>query len=73
MRNAQEAVLTDFENQMEQAKSASCHLIDIEIAIDSFLVKRKERDEGMKIATELKSAECNIPLSCRRQSFYQSP
>ena len=35
--------------------------------------KRKQQDEGVKIANELKSAECIIPLSCRRQSFYQSP
>ena len=58
---------------MEQAEFASCHLIDIEIAIDSFFLKKKLQDECVKIANELKSAECIILLSCRRESFYQSP
>ena len=35
--------------------------------------KRKQQDEGVKIANESKIAECIIPLSCRRQSFYQFP
>ena len=35
--------------------------------------KRRQQDEGVKIANEVKSAECSIPLSCRRQSSYQSP
>ena len=34
--------------------------------------KGKQQDEGVKIANELKSAECIIPPNCRRQSFYQS-
>ena len=58
---------------MEQAEFASCHLSNIKIAIDFLLLKGKQQDEGAKIANELKSAECIIPLSCRRQSFYQSP
>ena len=37
---------------MEQAEFASCYLIDIETAINSF--KRKQQDEGVKIANELK-------------------
>ena len=37
----QEAGLTDLENQMEQAEFASCHLIDIEIAVDSLLLKKE--------------------------------
>ena len=32
--------------------------------------QRKQQEEGVKVANELKSAECIIPLSCRRQSFY---
>ena len=39
MRNVQESGLTDFENQMKQAEFASCHLVNIEVAIDSFLLK----------------------------------
>ena len=73
MKKVQEAGLTDLEYQMKQAEFASGHLIDVEIAIDSLLLKAKQQDEGAKIANELKSAECIIPLSCRRQSFYQSP
>ena len=34
--------------------------------------KRKQQDEGVKIANELKRAECIVPLSCRRQFFDQS-
>ena len=71
MRKMQKAGLTDFENQMEQAEFASGHLIDVKIAIDSLLLKRKQRDEGLKIANETKRAECIIPLSCRRQFFDQ--
>ena len=39
---------------MEQAEFASCHLINIDIAIDSLLVKRKRQDEGVKITNEFK-------------------
>ena len=53
-RRVQESGLTDLENQMEQAEFASCHLINIEIAINSFLLKRKQQDEGVKNANELK-------------------
>ena len=35
--------------------------------------KGKQQEEGVIIANERKSAECIIPLSCRRQSSYQSP
>ena len=38
---------------MEQAEFASGHLIDVETAIDSLLLK-KQQDEGVKIANELK-------------------
>ena len=34
--------------------------------------KKKQQDEGVKIANEIKPAECIIPLSCRRQFFDQS-
>ena len=73
MRKVQETGLTDLENQMEQAEFAAGHLIDVEIAIDSLLLKRKQRDEGVKIANEIKRPECIIPLSCRRQFSDQSP
>ena len=39
---------------MEQAEFASCHLINIEIAINSLLLKGKQQVEGVKIANELK-------------------
>ena len=73
MRKVQEAGLTDLENQMERAEFAAGHLIDVEIAIDSLLLKRKQQDEGVEIANEIRRAECIIPLSCRRQFFDQSP
>ena len=38
-----------------------------------FHSKRKQQDEEVKIANELNSAECIIPLSFRRHSSYQSP
>ena len=37
----QETGLTDLENQMEQTEFAAGHLIDVKIAIDSFLLKGK--------------------------------
>ena len=46
--------IRDFENQMEQANFASCHLIKIEIAINSLLLKRKQQDEAVKTANQLK-------------------
>ena len=67
-----ETGLTDLENQMEQAEFAAGHLIDVKIAIDSLLLKRKQQHEEVEFTKEIKSAECIIPLSCRRQSFYQS-
>ena len=73
MREVQEAGLTDLEYQMEKEEFAAGHLVDVKIAIDSLLLKRKQRDEGAKIANEIKRAECTIPLSCRRQFFDQSP
>ena len=48
---------------------AAGHLINVKIAIDSLLLKRKRQHEGVEIANEIKSAECIIPQSCRRQSF----
>ena len=33
---------------MEQAEFAAGHLIDVEIAINSFLLKRKRQDEGVE-------------------------
>ena len=54
MRRVQEAGLTDLENQMEQAEFAFCHLNDRELAINSLLLKRKQQDEGMEMANELK-------------------
>ena len=39
MRNVQDAGLTDLEKQMKQAEFASCHLVDIKVAIDSLLLK----------------------------------
>ena len=73
MKNVQEAGLKDLKYQIEQAEFAAGHLIDVKVAIDSLLLKRKQRDEGVEIANEIKRAECNIPLSCRRQSSDQSP
>ena len=72
MRKAQEAGLTDLEYQMEQAEFASGHMIDVKIAIDSLLLKEKQQDEGVKITNKLKSADCIIPLGCRRQFCDQS-
>ena len=40
MRRIQEAGLTDLENQIE---FASCHLVNVEIAIDSLLLKENNR------------------------------
>ena len=54
MRRVPEAGLTDLENQMEQAEFASCYLNNIEIAINFSLLKRKQQDEGVEIANELK-------------------
>ena len=71
MRKVQEAGLTDLENQMEQAEFAAGHLIDVEIIIDSLLLKRKEQHEDVEIANEIKRAECILPLSCRGQIFDQ--
>ena len=73
MRKVQEAKLTDLENQMEQAKFAAGHLIDVKIAIDSPLLKRKQQAEGVKKVNEIKCTECIIPLSCRCQFFDQCP
>ena len=72
MRKVQEAGLTDLEYQMEQAKFASSHLIDVKVATDSLLLKGKQQDEGVKITNKLKNAECIIPLSCRRKFCDQS-
>ena len=71
----QEAGLTDLENQMEQAEIASRHLINIEIATDSLLLKENSKMKVWKLQMNqrIKSAECIIALSCRRQSFHQSP
>ena len=57
MRKKHEAGLTDLENQMEQAEFAAGHLIDVEIAIDSLLLKSKKQDEGVETANETKCAE----------------
>ena len=54
MRRVQEAGLTDLGNQIEQADFASFHLIDKEIAVDPLLLKRKQQDEVVEIAIELK-------------------
>ena len=54
MRKVQETGLTDLENQMKRAEIAAGHLIDVEIAIDSLLLKRKQQDEGVEIANEIK-------------------
>ena len=57
MRKVQETGLTDLENQMKQAEFTAGHLMDVEIAIDSLLLKRKQHDEGVEIANEIKLAE----------------
>ena len=57
MRKVQETGQTDLENQMKEAEFAAGHLIDVEIAIDSLLLKRKQQDEGAQFANELKRAE----------------
>ena len=69
---SKETRLTDLENQMEQTEFAARHLINIKIAIDSLLLKTRSKNEEVEIAKE-QSAECIIPLCCRRQSFFQSP
>ena len=56
MRKVQEAGLTDLENQMEQAEFAAGHLIDVEIAIDSLLLQRKQQNKRVEIANEIKRA-----------------
>ena len=38
---------------MEQAEFAAGHVIDVEIAIDSLLLKGKQQDEGVEIANEI--------------------
>ena len=43
MRNVQEAELTDLENQMEQGEFAPCDLINVEIAVDSLLLKENNK------------------------------
>ena len=58
---------------MEKAEFAAGHLIDVEIAIDSLLLQRKEQHERAEMANENKHAEGIIPLSCRRQFPTQSP
>ena len=37
------AGLTDLENQMEQAEFASCHLINIKVAMDSLLLNENSQ------------------------------
>ena len=49
MRKVQKAGLTDLEYQMEQAEFAAGHLIVVEIAIDSVLLKRRHQNEGVKL------------------------
>ena len=49
---SKEPGLTDLENQMEQTEFAAGHLIDLEIAIDSLLLKRKQQNGGVEIANE---------------------
>ena len=73
MRNVQEAGLTDLENQTEQAEFASRHLVDMKVAIDSLLLKKTARRRRERICNRIKSGDCIIPVSCCRQSFYQSP
>ena len=48
MSKVQEVKLTDLENHMQQAEFVASHLIDVKIAIDSLLLKRKQQDEGVK-------------------------
>ena len=52
MRKVQEAGLTDLENQKEQAEFAAGHLVDVVIAIDSLLLKRKEQHQGAELTNE---------------------
>ena len=55
MRNVQEAVLTIFENQVNQAEFVSRDLVKIEVAIYSLSSITKQQDEHVKkIATERK-------------------
>ena len=51
---SKEPGLTDLENQMEQAEFAAGHLINIETAIDSLLLKRKQQHGGVEIENETK-------------------
>ena len=58
MRKVQETGLADLENQMKQeAEFAAGPLINVEIAIDSLLLKRKQQDARVEIANEMKRAE----------------
>ena len=43
----QEAGLTDFGDHVEQVKFHSRHLVDVEVAIDPFLLKQKQHEEHM--------------------------
>ena len=43
MRKVQEAGLMDLEYQMKQAEFGPGHLIDVEIAIDSLLLKENSK------------------------------
>ena len=54
MRKVQEAKLTDLENQMEQAKFAAGHLIDVKIAIDSLLLKENSNMKEWKFQMNAK-------------------
>ena len=51
---SKEPGLADLENQMEQMEYAAGHLINIEIAIDSLLLKRKQQNRGVEIENETK-------------------
>ena len=66
---SKETRLTDLENQMEQTEFAAGHLINIKIAIDSLLLKEKAKMKEWQLEKK-QSAECIIPLCCRRQSFF---
>ena len=53
----QEAGLTDPENQMEQTEFAAGHLIDVKIAIDSFVLKEKHHNENVESFNECEKVQ----------------
>ena len=58
---------------MKQEEVASCPVIDVKVPTDSLLLKENSEMKVWKNCNWIKRRECIIPISCRHQSFYQSP